>query len=83
MLASYATGLIAVLVINLGAGLYGLYLYKQASIRESEVREASSRAVATALSAAYSFLPSVVHHLAHAAVSVPKALPVIRSRARA
>ncbi len=55
----FATGLIAVLVINLGAGLYGLYLYKQASIRESEVREASSRAVATALSAQVHFKKQV------------------------
>ena len=51
--------MIAVLVINLGAGLYGLYLYKQASIRESEVREASSRAVATALSAQVHFKKQV------------------------
>jgi PAS domain S-box-containing protein len=55
----FAVGLISILVVNLGAGLYGLHLYKQASLREAQVRESSSRIVAAALSAQVHFKKQV------------------------
>jgi len=55
----FAVGLIAILVVNLGAGLYALYLYKQASVRGAGIREASSHIVATALSAQVRFKKQV------------------------
>jgi len=55
----FAVGLVLVLVINLGAGLYGLYLHKQASLWDARVRESSSEIVATALSAQVHFKKQV------------------------
>lgn len=55
----FAVGLILILVVNLGAGLYGLYLHKQESISQAQVRESSSQIVATALSAQVHFKKQV------------------------
>lgn len=55
----FAVGLILILVVNLGAGLYGLYLYKQASLWQAQVRESSSQIVATALSTQVHFKKQV------------------------
>jgi PAS domain S-box-containing protein len=55
----FAVGLVSVLVVNLGAGLYGLYLFKQASAWETQVREASSQIVSTAFSAQVHFKKQV------------------------
>ncbi|MCG6863097.1 MAG: response regulator [Chromatiaceae bacterium] len=55
----FAVGLIFILVINLGAGLYGLYLHKQASLWDARIRESSSQIVATALSAQVHFKKQV------------------------
>jgi len=55
----FAVGLIAILVVNLGAGLYALYLYQQASARSAQVRDTSSQIVATALSAQVRFKKQV------------------------
>ncbi len=55
----FAVGLISILVVNLGAGLYALYLYQQASIRGVRVHEESSQIVATALSAQVRFKKQV------------------------
>jgi len=55
----FAVGLILVLVINLGAGLYALYLHKQASLWDARVRESSSEIVASALSAQVHFKKQV------------------------
>ncbi len=55
----FAAGLIFILFVNLGAGLYGLYLYKQASSWEAQVRESSSQIVASALSAQVHFKKQV------------------------
>ena len=41
----FAAGLILILVVNLGAGLYGLYLHKQATVWQAQVRESSSQIV--------------------------------------
>lgn len=57
--AKFATGLTLILIINLAAGLYGLYLHKRASSRETRVRELSSQIVATALSAQVHFKKQV------------------------
>jgi hypothetical protein len=53
--AKFAGGLILILVVNLGIALYGVHLHKQASVREAQVRELSSRIVAAALSAQVHF----------------------------
>ena len=57
--AKFTTGLILVLVINLGAGLYGLFEYQQASLREAQVRELSSQILTLALSAQVHFKKQV------------------------
>jgi PAS domain S-box-containing protein len=57
--AKFAAGLILILLINLGAGLYGLYRYRQASLQEAQVRERSSQIVALALSAQVHFKKQV------------------------
>lgn len=54
-----AVGLISILVVDLGASLYGFYLLTQASERESRVRETSSTIVATALSTQVHFKKQV------------------------
>jgi len=46
-------------VVNLGAGLYGLYHYKQAYAHQAAVYEASSRIIATSLSAQVHFKKQV------------------------
>ena len=53
--AKFASGLISILVVNLAASLYGLHLYKQASIWEAQVRDTSSQIVTTALTAQVHF----------------------------
>jgi PAS domain S-box-containing protein len=55
----FAAGLISILVVNLGALLYGLYLHKVADQREAKVREKSSQVVAAALSAQVHFKKQV------------------------
>ena len=55
----FAAGLITILVVNLAAGLYGLYLFKQASTWDADVREASSQIVTTALTAQVRFKKQV------------------------
>ena len=55
----FAVGLIAILVVNLGAGLYALYLYRQASVRSAEIRETNFQIVATALSVQVRFKKQV------------------------
>jgi PAS domain S-box-containing protein len=55
----FAVGLAAILVVNLGAGLYGLYHYKRAYERKAEVYEASTRIVAASLSAQVHFKKQV------------------------
>jgi len=55
----FAAGLVSILVVNLGAGLYGLHLYKQASLSEALVHESSSQIVAAALSAQVHFKKQV------------------------
>jgi PAS domain S-box-containing protein len=55
----FAVGLISILVVNLGVGLYGRHLCKQASDWEARVRESSSRIVAVALSAQVHFKKQV------------------------
>ena len=57
--AKFATGLIFILVVNLMAGLYAFGLYQQANSQASEVREASSQIVATALSTQVRFKKQV------------------------
>ena len=55
----FAAGLAAILVVNLGAGLYGFRLYRQASVRQAEVYELSSRVVTASLSAQVHFKKQV------------------------
>jgi len=55
----FAVGLVSVLFVNLGVGLYGLYLFKQASAWEARVRETSSQIVSTAFSAQVHFKKQV------------------------
>ena len=55
----FTLGLTLILVINLGAGIYGLHLHKQASLQETQVRELSSQIVAIALSAQVHFKKQV------------------------
>ena len=55
----FAVGLAAILVVNLGAGLYGFHLYKQASARQAQVHEESLRIVSTSLSAQVHFKKQV------------------------
>ena len=55
----FAAGLITILVVNLAAGLYGLYLFKQASVWDADIREASSQIVTTALTAQVRFKKQV------------------------
>ena len=57
--AKFATGLVFILVVNLMAGLYAFGLYQQANSQASEVREASSQIVATALSTQVRFKKQV------------------------
>lgn len=57
--AKFAAGLVVILVINLGAGLYAFSLYQQANSRAAEVREISSRIVATALTTQVNFKKQV------------------------
>ena len=57
--AKFATGLVFILVVNLMAGLYAFGLYQQAYSQASEVREASSQIVATALSTQVRFKKQV------------------------
>ena len=54
-----AVGLIAILVVNLAASLYGFHLLTQASDREATVRETSAAIVTTALSAQVHFKKQV------------------------
>jgi PAS domain S-box-containing protein len=54
-----AGGLIAILIVNLAVSLAGFLLLGQASEREAEVRETSSRIVTTALSAQVHFKKQV------------------------
>lgn len=54
-----AVGLIAILVVNLAASLYGFYLLIQAAERETAVRERTSRVVTTALSGQVHFKKQV------------------------
>ena len=54
-----AGGLIAILVVNLAASLYGFHLLTQASDREATVRETSAAIVTTALSAQVHFKKQV------------------------
>lgn len=55
----FAVGLIFVLVVNLAAGLYAFYLYQEATNQAAEVRETSSRILATALTAQVRFKKQV------------------------
>ena len=52
-------GLLFILVVNLGAGLYGFYRYRQAVERGAAVREQSSAIVAAALTAQVFFKKQV------------------------
>ncbi len=54
-----AVGLISILVVNLGASLYGFHLLTQASDQASRVRETGSAIVATGLSAQVHFKKQV------------------------
>ena len=54
-----AVGLISILVVNLAASLHGFHLLKEASDRETEVRESSSRIVTLALTAQVHFKKQV------------------------
>lgn len=55
----FTLGLILILVINLGAGIYGLHLHKQASQQETQIRELSSQIVGLALTAQVHFKKQV------------------------
>ncbi len=57
--SKFVVGLISVLVVNVGAGLYGLHLYKQASMRDAEVRGRSFQIVTSALNAQVLFKKQV------------------------
>ncbi len=57
--AKFAAGLIFILVVNLGAGLYAFSLYQVANSKAAEVRETSSQIVATALSTQVRFKKQV------------------------
>ncbi len=57
--AKFATGLIFILVVNLMAGLYAFGLYQKANSQASEVREASSQIVASALTTQVRFKKQV------------------------
>ncbi|HPB76953.1 MAG TPA: PAS domain S-box protein, partial [Chromatiaceae bacterium] len=57
--AKFAAGLVVILVVNLGAGLYAFSLYQQANSRSAEVQETSSRIVASALTTQVNFKKQV------------------------
>lgn len=54
-----ALGLVFLLVINLGIGLYGLYLFRASSQQATAVREQAAQIVATALTAQVHFKKQV------------------------
>ena len=55
----FVLGLIAILLVNLGIGLYGLHSCRQVSIEGVTVREQSSAIVTTALTAQVHFKKQV------------------------
>jgi len=57
--AKFTAGLVVILFVNLGAGLYAFFRYQQANTQAAAVRETSSQIVATALSTQVRFKKQV------------------------